>query len=79
MLDAQLLAEVYLAMTRGQESLTIEIASPTFMSGGTYAIGTLAPILVLVPTAEELAAHHAYLQELERESRGGCVWLALAA
>jgi DNA polymerase-3 subunit epsilon len=79
LLDAQLLAEVYLAMTRGQESLTIEIASPTFMSSGTYAIGMLAPILVLVPSAEELAAHHAYLQELERESRGGCVWLALVA
>jgi DNA polymerase-3 subunit epsilon len=78
LLDAQLLAEVYLAMTRGQESLTIEIASPTLMNDGTYAIGALAPVLVLVPSSEELAAHHAYLQELERESRGACLWLALA-
>jgi DNA polymerase-3 subunit epsilon len=77
LLDAQLLAEVYLAMTRGQESLTIEIAPPTWTNDGTYAIGTLAPVLVLVPSAEELAAHHAYLQELERESRGACLWLAL--
>jgi DNA polymerase-3 subunit epsilon len=78
LLDAQLLAEVYLAMTRGQESLTIEIASPTLTIDGTYAIGALAPVLVLVPSAEELAAHHAYLQELERESRGACLWLAVA-
>jgi len=66
-------------MTRGQESLTIEIASPAYATDGTYAIGMLAPVLVLIPSAEELAAHHAYLQELDRESRGACLWLALAA
>lgn len=79
LLDAQLLAEVYLAMTRGQESLTMDIAPPPRTNEGSYPIGTLAPVLVLVPSAEELAAHHAYLQEIERESRGACLWLALLA
>ena len=79
LLDAQLLAEVYLAMTRGQESLTIEIATSGPFEDGVYAIGTLAPVRVIVPSAEELAAHRAYLEELDRESRGGCLWLALAA
>ena len=79
LLDAQLLAEVYLAMTRGQESLTIEIATPGTVEDGAYAVGTLAPVRVILPSAQELEAHHAYLDELDRESRGACLWLALAA
>ena len=33
LLDAQLLAEVYLAMTRGQDTLTIDIAAPAAVAG----------------------------------------------
>jgi DNA polymerase-3 subunit epsilon len=78
LLDAQLLAEVYLAMTRGQESLTIDIVTPRPEAGeGFAAAGTLQLILVL-PSAEELAAHRAYLAELDREVRGACLWLAVA-
>jgi len=77
MLDAQLLAEVYLAMTRGQESLTIDIVVPMAIVDGTLAAETLASVRVLLPSAEELDQHHAYLAELQRECRGACLWVAL--
>ena len=76
LLDAQLLAEVYLAMTRGQESLTIDVGTaPAGREAGAAAAGPLAPIVVLAPTPEEIAAHAAYLEALDRESKGRCLWL----
>jgi DNA polymerase-3 subunit epsilon len=38
-------------------------------------------LVVIPPTSEELAAHYAYLEALDRESKGRCLWLqeALAA
>ena len=77
MLDAQLLAEVYLAMTRGQESLTIDIVVPMTLIDGTLAEETLAAVRVLMPSSDELDLHQAYLAELQRESRGTCLWVAL--
>jgi DNA polymerase III subunit epsilon len=86
LLDAQLLAEVYLAMTRGQESLTIDMASPAVPAAagaaGGHAAARAGPrptVSVLAPTPLELAAHHEYLAALDRESKGRCVWLALAS
>jgi DNA polymerase-3 subunit epsilon len=80
LLDAQLLAEVYLAMTRGQESLTIDIAPAAVAAAGREraTVGrTRGPLAVTAPSEEELAAHAAYLEALERESKGRCVWRAL--
>ena len=77
MLDAQLLAEVYLAMTRGQETLTIDIIVPMAIVDGTLTGEALAEVRVLMPSADELDLHHAYLAELQRECRGACLWVAL--
>jgi DNA polymerase-3 subunit epsilon len=77
MLDAQLLAEVYLAMTRGQETLTIDIIVPMAIVDGTLIAETLAEVRVLMPSADELDLHQAYLAELQRECRGACLWAAL--
>jgi DNA polymerase III subunit epsilon len=77
MLDAQLLAEVYLSMTRGQDSLTIDIAIPMAVIDGALAMEVLGEVRVLMPTEDELALHQAYLAELQRESRGACLWVAL--
>ena len=77
LLDAQLLAEVYLAMTRGQESLTIDIETPRMDERGELA-AKLPPVRVLGPTAEELAAHLAYLADLARATKGKCLWLIVA-
>jgi DNA polymerase III subunit epsilon len=82
LLDAQLLAEVYLTMTRGQETLTIDMASSPVAAGdaalaSTYDAGPRAAVRILAPTADELAAHREYLAALDRESAGHCLWLAL--
>ena len=77
LLDAELLAEVYLAMTRGQESLAIELGAPAAAAIDGSGAPALPAILILAPSAEELAAHRAYLAELDREAKGRCVWLAL--
>jgi DNA polymerase-3 subunit epsilon len=83
LLDAQLLAEVYLAMTRGQESLTIDMGAAPVRSAALAmdAQKERPPLIVLLPSPDELAAHAAYLEALERDSRGRCVWLheAMAA
>lgn len=77
LLDAQLLAEVYLAMTRGQESLAIELSAPGAAAMDLSGASTLPPIRVLGPSADELALHRTYLVELDREAKGRCLWLAL--
>jgi DNA polymerase III subunit epsilon len=81
LLDAQLLSEVYLAMTRGQEALTMDVVAPAMTLGAATGDDTVAPVAlrVIAATAEEMAAHHAYLADLQIASKGACVWLALAA
>jgi len=82
LLDAQLLAEVYLAMTRGQETLIIDLAPPAPRTAegtaGGAGDGRPAALKVLAPTDDELALHREYLAALDRESKGRCVWLAVA-
>ena len=86
LLDAQLLAEVYLAMTRGQETLIIDLhvpsaagADPRWTAGDLGAGAAYHVVQCIVPDAAELAAHCAYLEALARESKAGCLWLALEA
>ena len=76
LLDAELLAEVYLAMTRGQDSLMMELEMPE--SGTFGAAGQdRPPMQVLRASAGELADHARVLQEIEKESKGKCLWAAL--
>lgn len=75
LLDAELLAEVYLAMTRGQESLVIDLEVPA-QALPTPGLGGRPPLLVLRASEEEVAAHDRVLQEVATESKGRCLWLA---
>lgn len=76
LLDASLLAEVYLAMTRGQDSLAIEFERPPALSPETrIAQGGRSPLIVVRPSAEELAAHDRLLSDIAEETKSGCVWL----
>lgn len=72
LLDAQLLAEVFLAMTRGQESLGIDVATPS----ETRAATLVRRGALKVPRADatELAAHAAYLADLARECGEAPAW-----
>jgi DNA polymerase-3 subunit epsilon len=76
LLDAELLAEVYLAMTRGQESLIMELDAPPPSAAMVAAGGGRPALAVLRADASELAEHERVLAEIAKESRGKCVWLA---
>ncbi len=73
LLDAQLLAEVYLAMTRGQNSLLID-SEPTATTQIIDAAREKIEVMVLRASAEELAAHEAQLAEIDQASGGKCLW-----
>ncbi len=75
LLDASLLADVYLSMTRGQDSLAIEMESPVTVGRSPGESAATRPLLrVLAATAEELAAHEKVLDGIGRESKGNCLW-----
>ena len=79
LLDAELLADVYICLTRGQDALLIaDDASDT--GGGPRAAcidlsGLHLP--VLQANDQELAAHEALLAQLDKESKGKTVWRKL--
>ncbi len=75
LLDAQLLADVWLAMTRGQETLDMMMAAADAPTVALADAPLSAVIVVLQASAGELAAHHAMCERIERESKGRCVWL----
>ena len=77
LLDTELLAEVFLAMTRGQNTLMIEPdATPRTQSGkGGHAIER-KPLLVRRASDAEIADHQRVLAAIDKETRGGCLWLA---
>lgn len=71
LLDAGLLAEVYLAMTRGQDSLVIDLARELAAD----AAPVDPSLLVLLPASpEELAAHEAVLDSIEKQLKRAPVW-----
>jgi DNA polymerase III subunit epsilon len=77
LLDAQILAEVYLAMTGGQSSLLLDAASAGSFDGGITVRALLrpgVPLRVLTATAAELSAHAALLEVIAKASGGRCVW-----
>jgi DNA polymerase-3 subunit epsilon len=73
LLDARLLAEVYLAMTRGQDSLMMDLETPAEMAAVAASIDA-SKLVVLRATAMELKAHEKYLDGLAKEAAGGVLW-----
>ncbi len=75
LLDAGLLAEVYIRMTRGQDSLVIDDLHGANAETTLVAVDFSAFALpVLEPSADELAAHDAVLTALDKASGGKTVW-----
>ncbi|MFM9836546.1 MAG: DNA polymerase III subunit epsilon [Methylophilaceae bacterium] len=66
LLDAELLAEVYMAMTRGQESLMMDLGHQNVMIDQTTKLENQAPLKVLAADDSELKAHDKYLQGLSK-------------
>lgn len=75
LLDASLLADVYISMTRGQDSLAIELDSPVTASFPFGEDAAERPVIrVLTASAEEMAAHEKLLDGIDRESKGNTLW-----
>jgi len=77
LLDAEILADVYLAMTGGQVSLSLdgtrengaaEVAVVTQLSAAR------PPLPVIRADSEEIAAHQRYLQSMAKKNGGICIW-----
>lgn len=75
LLDAGLLAEVYVRMTRGQESLVIDAEQAPIDDRSLDAIDFAQfELIVVAPSADEIAAHAALLAEMRRASGREPVW-----
>ena len=73
LLDARILADVYLAMTGGQA--TLELAgAPSGQRAGGHAARPAVPLRMLPASAEELRAHEEMLALIARSSGGRCLW-----
>jgi DNA polymerase III subunit epsilon len=70
LLDAELLADVYMAMTRGQESLMMDIEVVAVSTEA--AVVRSQPLVIILAEAGELQDHQAYLQALSKS--GKCLW-----
>jgi len=76
LLDAELLAEVYLAMTRGQESLIMDLSpGGPQLQASTVPGKVRPPLRVLAPSSDELEHHARVLAGIDKESKGQCLWL----
>lgn len=78
LLDAELLADVYLAMTRGQESLMMLLEKESMDlagEGASVALEDRPPLKVLRANSEEEEAHAVLLVGIRDATKGKCLWL----
>jgi DNA polymerase-3 subunit epsilon len=78
LLDAQLLADVWIAMTRGQETLDIVLAAADAVVLAAHELEAQADLLVVRASQAERARHEALCERLQKASGGRCLWVQLA-
>lgn len=78
LLDAELLADVYINLTRGQNALVMDIGS-TAGDGGNIALIDLSgfDLPLLLANEQETAAHESLLTDIDKASKGKTVWRVL--
>jgi DNA polymerase-3 subunit epsilon len=76
LLDTELLGEVYLAMTRGQDSLLGDVDAVQVQLQQEVAAGPVA-LKVLRASEAELELHRRQLADIDKASKGKCLWLKL--
>ena len=76
LLNTELLSEVFLAMTRGQDTLLMDLDDTPAHHAVQLAGGAAVPLVVVRASEEELAEHERVLGEVAKESKGKCLWLA---
>ncbi|ARV17081.1 DNA polymerase III subunit epsilon [Curvibacter sp. AEP1-3] len=79
LLDAELLADVYINMTRGQDALLMESSAPQEAGIVVEQLDLRSIQLpVLEANAQEMAAHEDVLSQLDKSSGGKTVWKLMA-
>lgn len=76
LLDARILADVYLAMTGGQATLELSRSAARSAGEAPKAVRPSAPLKVLAANAEEVRAHEQMLTLIGKSSGGRCLWSA---
>jgi DNA polymerase-3 subunit epsilon len=82
LLDARILADVYLAMTGGQSLLALDESARASGSGvglddAAMSVRPAGPLTVVRASAEELAAHAQLTALLQKASGGACLWASI--
>ena len=79
LLDAELLADVYINLTRGQDALLIDVGASDAMQGIVTRVDLSQFTLpVLLASEQEAAAHEEVLVQLDKASGGKTLWRAMA-
>lgn len=79
LLDARLLSEVYIVMTRRQAALALAGTQVTAMAAADIEVDLARyPTQVVEPTAEELRVHQAMLEEMAAQTKVRPTWLSAA-
>jgi len=77
LLDAELLADVYINLTRGQNSLMMEVSPAEQVTAELPLIDmTLLELISLNADAQELLEHDKLLTDIDKASKGKTVWRA---
>lgn len=80
LLDAELLADVYINLTRGQEALLMDVGGDDAQSRSEEAVDLSGLVLpVIQANAQEQAAHEEHMTQLDKASGGKTIWRQLAA
>ncbi len=80
LLDAELLADVYINMTRGQDALLMDLGDAPGEDGQTEALDlSRFELPVLLANEQESQAHEGVLAELDKASKGKTVWRSMQA
>jgi DNA polymerase-3 subunit epsilon len=81
LLDAQLLAEVYIAMTRGQEDLSIDLIDYTANDAEAEATSKALPtkLKLIAASSDEMAQHEKILAEIAKSSKKDPVWSPISS
>ena len=80
LLDAELLADVYINLTRGQNSLMMEPGQPQQGGDAAPAVDLSQFVLpLLAANDDELAEHEKLLADIDKASKGKTIWRTLAA
>jgi DNA polymerase-3 subunit epsilon len=77
LLDCELLAAVYLALTRGQESLSIGLEEVRSAQADQAAARARPRPILLQASPQDMEAHASLLEAITRESKGACLWGAV--